>query len=173
MATKTQRRKRPATEAPEELVTSIITNNPSTTIFSSDLFSNLIVRKTASAEVPEGALGATVDLNAQRPFDAGNRTVISAQGSYNDLAERMTPGVTALFSRKLFDGKLGILLSAAYDATQRILYLRFRSGDVYRYFYFSQDDYQNFLAAESKGRHFFSPIRNRFPYYRMAKLQVA
>ena len=47
-----------------------------------------------------------------------------------------------------------MFLSAAYDAKQRILYLRFRSGDVYRYFQFSQDDYQQFVNAESKGRHF-------------------
>lgn len=47
-----------------------------------------------------------------------------------------------------------MFLSVAYDAQQRILYLRFRSGDVYRYFQFSEDDYQHFLSAESKGRHF-------------------
>jgi hypothetical protein len=66
-----------------------------------------------------------------------------------------------------------MVVSVAYDATQRILYLRFRSGDVYRYFQFSNDDYQHFLAAESKGRHFLSHIRNCFPYERLAKLQVA
>jgi hypothetical protein len=49
------------------------------------------------------------------------------------------------------------------------LYLRFRSGDFYRYFQFSNDDYQHFLAAESEGRH----IRNCFHYERLAKLQVA
>jgi len=66
-----------------------------------------------------------------------------------------------------------MFLSAAYDANQRILYLRFRSGDVYRYFQFSNDDYQHFLAAESKGRHFLTHIRNYFLYERLAKLQVA
>ena len=66
-----------------------------------------------------------------------------------------------------------MFLSVAYDAKQRILYLRFRSGDVYRYFQFSKDDYQHLLSAESKGRHFLSNIRNCFPYERMAKLQVA
>jgi KTSC domain-containing protein len=66
-----------------------------------------------------------------------------------------------------------MFLSVAYDATPRILYLRFRSGDVYRYFQFFQDDYQHFLAAESKGRHFLNHIRERFPYERMAKLHVA
>lgn len=66
-----------------------------------------------------------------------------------------------------------MFLSVAYDAQQCMLYLRFRSGDVYRYFQFSEDDYQHFLSAESKGRHFLSHIRNCFPFERLAKLQVA
>ena len=66
-----------------------------------------------------------------------------------------------------------MFFSVAYDAEKRILYLRFRSGDVYRYFHFSQHEYQHFLSAEAKGRHFLSNIRNCFPYERMAKLQVA
>ena len=66
-----------------------------------------------------------------------------------------------------------MVFSFAYDADTRTLYLRFRTGDVYRYFHFSEDDYQQFLRAESKGRHFLSNIRNCFPYERMAKLRVA
>ena len=66
-----------------------------------------------------------------------------------------------------------MFLSVAYDAEKCILYLRFRSRDVYRYFQFSSDDYQLFLGADSKGRHFLDNIRNCFPYERMAKLQVA
>jgi hypothetical protein len=66
-----------------------------------------------------------------------------------------------------------MFLSVAYDPNKRILSLRFRSGDVYRYFQFSNDDYQHFLRAESKGRHFLSNIRNCFPYERMAKLRSA
>ena len=42
--------------------------------------------------------------------------------------------------------------SVAYDKEKRILYLRFRSGDVYRYFEFLNDGFQQFLSAESKGR---------------------
>jgi hypothetical protein len=53
-----------------------------------------------------------------------------------------------------------MFLSVAYDGKKRTLYLRFRSGDVYRYFQFSDDDYQQSLRAESKGRHFLSNIRN-------------
>jgi hypothetical protein len=66
-----------------------------------------------------------------------------------------------------------MFLSVAYDDEKRILYLRFRSGDVYRYFAFSEEDFQRFLSAESKGRHFRSNIRDCFRYERPAKLQVA
>ena len=66
-----------------------------------------------------------------------------------------------------------MFFSVAYDTQQCILYLRFRSGDVYRYLQFSEDDYQLFVSAESKGRHFLSHIRNCFPFERLAKLQVA
>ncbi|CAN5328524.1 TonB-dependent receptor [soil metagenome] len=85
-------------------------------IFSSDLFSNLIVRKTASAEVDEGSLGATVDLNASKPFDAtGRRLIFSAQASYNDLIEDTKPGFSFVASDRFMDGKLGLLFSASYD----------------------------------------------------------
>jgi hypothetical protein len=70
-----------------------------------------------------------------------------------------------------FESKL--LASAAYDATKRTLYLRFRSGDVYRYFEFPEEQYQLFLDAESRGRYFLSHIRNHFPFERLSKLQAA
>jgi hypothetical protein len=66
-----------------------------------------------------------------------------------------------------------MLLSVAYDATKHILYLRFRSSDVYRYFDFPNETYQQFLLAESKGQFFLSNIRNCLRYERLAKLQVA
>jgi KTSC domain len=66
-----------------------------------------------------------------------------------------------------------LLASSAYDAGQHILYLRFRSGEVYRYFEFPEEQYQEFLAAESHGRYFLSNIRNQFHYERMARLRAA
>jgi len=64
--------------------------------------------------------------------------------------------------------------AAAYDADEQILYLRFRStGDVYRYFELPPDQYQQFLAAESRGRYFLANIRDHFRYERMAKLRAA
>ena len=66
-----------------------------------------------------------------------------------------------------------MFLSAAYDAEHHTLYLRFRSLDVYRYFEFPDDRYQEFLNAESRGRYFLNHIWDRFRYERMAKLRVA
>ena len=67
-----------------------------------------------------------------------------------------------------------LLTSAAYDGESRILYLRFRShGDVYRYFAFPPEQYEQFLAAESRGRHFLANIRNHFHYERLARLTAA
>lgn len=66
-----------------------------------------------------------------------------------------------------------MLASVAYDPDKQILYLRFRTGEVYRYFEFSAEDYQNFLNAESRGKYFLANIRDQFRYERLAKLRVA
>ena len=63
-----------------------------------------------------------------------------------------------------------MLSAVAYDNAQQTLYLRFRNtGEVYRYFEFAVTDYQAFLNAESKGRHFRFRIRDHFRYERMVK----
>ena len=65
--------------------------------FSSDLFSSLTVRKTASADIEEGSLGATVDLRAARPFDyEGFTFAASGQLGYNDLSEKSDPKASFL-----------------------------------------------------------------------------
>lgn len=87
--------------------------------FSSDLFSSLTVRKTNSAEVQEGSLGATVDLKAAQPFDY-NDFVLTASTSlgYNDLSEKTDPGAAFLVSNVFADGKFGALFSLSYSERQ-------------------------------------------------------
>jgi len=80
-------------------------------VFASELFNNLTVRKTSSAEVEEGSLGATVDLTVARPFDF----VTSAQGGYNDLSDEFDPRAAMLISNTFADGAFGALLSVAYS----------------------------------------------------------
>src|SRR5262245_25806152 len=83
--------------------------------FSSELFSNITVRKTASADTEEGSLGATVDLRSARPFDYQGMTLVgSLQMGYNDLNSDSDPRAAMLFSNTFADGKFGVLFSAAY-----------------------------------------------------------
>jgi TonB-dependent receptor len=84
--------------------------------FASELFSSLSVRKTMSADIEEGSLGATVDLQTPRPLDFKNDFTLaaSAQGTYDDLRGRISPRVTGLISKKFLDGTFGIAASVAY-----------------------------------------------------------
>lgn len=84
--------------------------------FSSDLFSSLTVRKTASADVEEGSLGATVDLRAARPFDYDGFTFsASGQLGYNDLSEKSDPKASFLISDKFLDDTFGALFSLSFS----------------------------------------------------------
>ena len=83
--------------------------------FASELFSQLLVRKTASPEVEEGSLGATVDLRTARPFDYEGFTFTgSAQMGYSDLSDDTKPRASALISNTWADRRFGALFSVAY-----------------------------------------------------------
>ncbi|CAN1498810.1 CirA Outer membrane receptor proteins, mostly Fe transport [Caulobacteraceae bacterium] len=85
-------------------------------VFASELFNSVTIRKTASAEVEEGSLGATVDLRTSRPFDyKGMKLGGSLQYGYNDLSEEWDPRAALLYSNTFFDGKIGVLASLAYS----------------------------------------------------------
>jgi TonB-dependent receptor len=88
-------------------------------VFASELFNSITVRKSASADVEEGSLGATVDLATIRPFDLRGFTAsVSVKGRYNDLARKTDPRMAFLVSNTFADRKVGVLLSAAYSRRQ-------------------------------------------------------
>jgi KTSC domain len=59
--------------------------------------------------------------------------------------------------------------AAGYVEEKSCLYLVFRSGEVYRYFEAPDWQYQEFLAADSKGRYFGRHIGERFRYERVRR----
>src|SRR4029077_8165024 len=85
-------------------------------IFSSDLFNSLTIRKTAEADVNEGSLGATVDLQTAHPFDY-NRFVLITQGkaNYNTLSGNVGPQLSGLISNVFDDGHFGALASVSWS----------------------------------------------------------
>ncbi|MEX2126343.1 MAG: TonB-dependent receptor [Woeseia sp.] len=82
--------------------------------FDSELFNRLAVYKTSSAELEEGGLGATLDLQTARPFDFDGLTLAaSGQLGYNDRSEESDPRASFLISNTFADGKFGALFSVA------------------------------------------------------------
>lgn len=88
-------------------------------VFASEIFQNLTVRKTYSADTSEGSLGATVDLRSPRPLDYKQDFVLAASAKviYNELNQDAGPRLAGLLSKQFADGTFGVLVSAAY--TQR------------------------------------------------------
>lgn len=86
-------------------------------VFASELFSSLVVHKTAEPSLDEGSLGAVVDLNTGNPLagKTGFTGALSAQAQYNDLGKNWGPKVSGLVSWKSPSGTVGVSLSAAYS----------------------------------------------------------
>lgn len=91
-------------------------------VFASELFSSLVVNKTAAASLDEGSLGAVVDLNTGNPLGgkAGFKAALSVIGSYNDLSKDVGPRVAGLLSWRNDAGTLGASVSAAYSKTNTL-----------------------------------------------------
>jgi TonB-dependent receptor len=89
-------------------------------VFASELFSSIVVRKTAEASLDEGSLGAVVDLNTGNPLVGkyGFTSVLSAQASYNDLSKKAGPRLAGLLAWKSPSGTLGFAVSAAYQKSE-------------------------------------------------------
>jgi iron complex outermembrane receptor protein len=86
-------------------------------VFPTEIFSQLAVRKTTSADVEEGSLGATVDLKAPGAFDYDRDQVFSftGRGIWNEVGQEVDPRVSMLASKKFFDETFGVLLTYSFQ----------------------------------------------------------
>lgn len=85
-------------------------------VFAADLFRQVRLQKTASADIDEGTLGSTVDIRTRSPFDLPDRSLrLYAEQTYNSRAQRLAPRGSIVLSRRLADDRLGVLVSAAYS----------------------------------------------------------
>ncbi|MFC5459308.1 TonB-dependent receptor [Massilia niabensis] len=87
-------------------------------VFASELFSSLTVRKSSSAEIEEGSLGATVDLQTMRPFDTPKRgfnATVMAKARYNDISKKTDPRAAFMLSNTFNNNTMGFLISGAFS----------------------------------------------------------
>ncbi|WP_111642870.1 TonB-dependent receptor [Marinimicrobium alkaliphilum] len=86
-------------------------------VFPTEIFSELTVRKTPSANVEEGSLGATVDLRAPRPLSTeGDLTLTGTlRGVYNEVGDSVDPRFSGLIAKKFADDTFGVLASVAHS----------------------------------------------------------
>jgi len=85
-------------------------------LLAAELISGADVYKTSLAKLPEGGIGATINLHTARPLDlSGFRSVVSAKGNYESTNEEVTPQVFGLISNTFADDTLGLLGSVSYQ----------------------------------------------------------
>ncbi|HTF95716.1 MAG TPA: TonB-dependent receptor [Cellvibrio sp.] len=86
-------------------------------VFPTEIFSELTVRKTPSADVEEGSLGATVDLKAPKPLSLNDDLTMTGtlRGVFNEISESTDPRASFLIGKKFADDTFGVLASVAYS----------------------------------------------------------
>jgi iron complex outermembrane receptor protein len=83
-------------------------------LFASELFDRVTVRKSYSAEQDEGGIGGTVQLSTAKPFDYPDfKAVLSAKGQTNGNTSTLTPRIVGLISDRW--GAFGALATIAYS----------------------------------------------------------
>jgi len=84
----------------------------------SELLGSVIVSKNSTADMIEGGLAGTVNLNTRKPFDNnGFHVAFSAEANYGDMREEWTPTFSGLLSNTWEGdyGTFGLLASASYS----------------------------------------------------------
>jgi iron complex outermembrane receptor protein len=82
----------------------------------SEIVGKLEVFKSSEADLPEGGIGGTINLSSRRPLDLpANSFSLTAQGNYNDLAGKVSPQASALYSWKNATGTFGVLIAGFYQ----------------------------------------------------------
>jgi TonB-dependent receptor len=81
-----------------------------------EFVSRLEVLKSATPDMTEGGLGGTVRVITRRPFDAKEGYLAgSAQGIYNELADKVDPKFAVIGSKLFAHDTIGVLLSGTYE----------------------------------------------------------
>jgi TonB-dependent receptor len=101
-------------------------------IFASELFDRVTVQKSYAADLDEGGIAGTVQLETAKPFDyPGFKAVLSGKVESNTNAATPTPRLVGLVSDRW--GPFGVLTSAAYEIanSNEYGYRNYNWGEIY------------------------------------------
>jgi len=81
-----------------------------------ELISSIDVIKGSTADITEGGIGGTVQINTRKPLDFTKRTVaLSVAGEKASSRDGVQPRATLLLADKFLDNKLGLMANLVYD----------------------------------------------------------
>ena len=85
----------------------------------SELIVGADVIKAPTANMPEGSIGALVNLRTVRPLsNPGLNSTVAVKARYNDLSEESTPEIAGIFSNTFANDTLGIALGFTYNESE-------------------------------------------------------
>lgn len=83
-------------------------------VFASELFSKIVLNKSAKGSLEEGGLASTVELYSAKPFDnPGLHAVVGGTMAVENLTDENDPRIVAMVSNTFADDKFGVLVSFA------------------------------------------------------------
>src|SRR3954470_22701263 len=96
---------------------SLVGRSVSFTLLPSEIVSQVIVRKSATADLVEGGVAGAVDIITRKPLDFRKPLTFeaSAQAVYADLPGKTDPQFNGLINWKNDAGTMGILLQGFYE----------------------------------------------------------
>jgi len=84
-------------------------------IFASDLFTQIDIDKTSSAELEDGGISGNVNLQTAKPFQYdGFKGSYNINSRYNNVSEEVSPRASVMVSNN-WDDTFGALVSVAYS----------------------------------------------------------
>ena len=87
-----------------------------------ELMGAVLVNKNQTADMIEGGIAGTVNLQTRKPFDSDERIIaVTVDGQWGDLAEDVTPSISGLFSDRWETdaGEFGLLISLANSELEK------------------------------------------------------
>jgi len=89
-------------------------------VIASELVGGIQVHKTQQAHLPEGGIGAVINIDTRKPLDLGKAVSVSLEADYNERSESTNPKASLIISDTFKDETFGALVSLVHtEATSR------------------------------------------------------